>query len=149
LQAASVRTGRALIIVSTDDVANLETGLVARAEKPDLRIVMRLFDGDFADRVQRAFAINASRSVSYLAAPAFAAAMLGREVLHTIPVNRRVLLVGELPIGAESDLEHRPAGSIDLVNEVRLLAIRTEERVRWQPPRDRPLRRDERIVVVA
>lgn len=149
LQAASVKTCRALVIVSTDDVANLETGLLARVEKPDLRIVMRLFDGDFADRVQRAFAINASRSVSYLAAPAFAAAMLGREVLHTIPVNRRVLLIGELPIGADSDLEHRPVGSVDLANEVRLLAVRTAEGVLWRPPTDRPLRRDEHIVVAA
>src|SRR3712207_8666240 len=56
----------------------------------------RLFDGDFADRVERAFRIDVSRSVSYLAAPAFAAAMLQRDVIGAIPVNRRVLLIADL-----------------------------------------------------
>ena len=126
LAAASVATCRALVVVSTDDVTNLETALLGRAAQPDLRVVLRLFDGEFADRVRRAFNINISRSVSYLAAPAFAAAMLGRQVLATIPVRRRVLLVAELPIGdglaaRAPDRGRRSTGR----HEARLLAIRT------------------------
>ena len=69
LNAASVATCRTLVVVSTDDASNLETALLGRTANPTVRVVMRLFDGEFADRVQRAFSINVSRSVSYLAAP--------------------------------------------------------------------------------
>jgi Trk K+ transport system NAD-binding subunit len=98
LVAASVATCQALVVVSTDDVTNLQAALNGRAVKGDLRVVLRLYDGDFATKIQKAFNINISRSVSYLAAPAFAAALLNREVIATIPIDRHALLVAEVPI---------------------------------------------------
>ncbi len=44
---------------------------------------MRLYDDDLAERVQKNVSNTISRSVSYLAAPAFAAAMLEHQVLPT------------------------------------------------------------------
>jgi Trk K+ transport system NAD-binding subunit len=150
LDAASVATCRTLVVVSTDDVTNLEVALLARAANPTVRVVMRLFDGEFADRVQRAFSINVSRSVSYLAAPAFAAALLGRQILGTIPVERHVLLLAEVPVGEDSVLESRTVGDLQRPHETRVIAIRAAgERVLWAPPPGRPLRRTEQLVVVA
>jgi Trk K+ transport system NAD-binding subunit len=148
LQAASVATCRALVVVSTDDVTNLETALLGRTEQAELKVVMRLFDGEFADRVERAFAINTTRSVSYLAAPAFAAAMLGRQVIETIPVKRHVLLIAEVPVGAGSALEHKPASTVNRDHEVRLLAVRTSATVLWRPSGGRPLKQGERLLVI-
>src|SRR5690606_13667816 len=71
LRAASVQTCQALVVLSTDDNVNLEAALSGRQLKPDLRVVLRLFNGDFARRVQRAFGVTASYSVSYVAAPSF------------------------------------------------------------------------------
>ncbi len=151
LTSAGVATCRALVVVSTDDVTNLEISLLGRAAQPNLRVVLRLFDADFARRVQKAFAINISRSVSYLAAPAFAAAMLGRQVIATIPVRRRVLLVAELPVQAGSALEYAPAATVHRAQEVRLLAIRTgrEEHVLWLPPDGRRIARTDSLIVIA
>jgi len=89
--------------------------------------------------------------VSYLAAPAFAAAMLGRQVIATIPVRRRVLLVADLPVGADSVLEHQPVSVINRDHEVRLLAVRPgdEDKVLWRVSDGRPLRRTDRVVVIA
>lgn len=89
LRAAYLGTSRALVAVTNNDITNLEAALHGRALSRDLRVVLRLFDSDLAERVQRNFNITISRSVSYLAAPAFAAAMLDRQVLGTIPVDRR------------------------------------------------------------
>jgi Trk K+ transport system NAD-binding subunit len=151
LRAAWVQHCRALVVVSTNDVANLETALLGRALAADLRVVLRLFDGDFADRVERAFGLTISRSVSYLAAPTFAAAMTGREVLDTIAVRRRVLLVAELPVGAGSALENRPVRLLHRPHEARLLAVRTGRGAQtlWAPPPGRKLVRTDRILVVA
>jgi hypothetical protein len=52
---------------------------------------VRLYDDDLAERVQKSVDNTISRSVSYLAAPALAAAMLEHQVLRTIPVGRHVL----------------------------------------------------------
>jgi Trk K+ transport system NAD-binding subunit len=147
LDRASVKTCRALIIASTDDVTNLETALLGQAAQRDLRVVLRLFDGEFADRVRRAFNINISRSVSYLAAPAFAAAMIGRQVIATIPVRRRVLLLAEVPVGMNSLIEHKTVASLTRPHELRLLAVRTSDQVLWRPSDGRPLRSTDRLIV--
>ena len=72
---ARPQRARCLLAVTDSDVANLEAALNARTVAPDLKIVARLFDADLAERVERIFGIP-SRSVSALAAPAFAAAAL-------------------------------------------------------------------------
>jgi Trk K+ transport system NAD-binding subunit len=151
LRAASVQTCRALLVTSTDDVNNLETALLGQAIVADLRIVLRLFDGDFAERVQRNFRIAASRSVSYLAAPTFAAAMLDRQVVDVIPVRRRVVLLVELPVGAGSPIEGRPVAELNRTHETRVLGIRTGRGAQtiWAPPIRRQLVRTDRLVVLA
>ncbi|GAA1570984.1 NAD-binding protein [Dactylosporangium maewongense] len=151
LRAASVDTSRALVVVSTDDQANLEAALESRELKPDLRVVLRLFDGAFAHRVQQAFGITASRSVSFLAAPAFAAALLEREVIGTIPVDRKVLLLAEVPVVAASDLDGGPVGSAEDVGEVRVLAVTTDDgrQTVWSPPPNYVLCAGDLLIVVA
>ncbi|GAA2621910.1 hypothetical protein GCM10010399_61350 [Dactylosporangium fulvum] len=150
LRAASVDTCRALVVVSTDDQANLEAAIEGRELKPDLRVILRLFDGAFADRVQRAFGITASRSVSYLAAPAFAAALLEREVIGTIPVDRRVLLLAEVPVCGESELDGRPVAAAQDVGDVRVLAVTTDggRQTVWAPPPTYVLCADDLLTVV-
>ncbi|WP_344618257.1 potassium channel family protein [Dactylosporangium salmoneum] len=150
LKAASVDTCRALVVVSTDDQANLEAALEGRALKPDLRVILRLLDGRFADRVQRAFGITASRSVSYLAAPAFAAALLEREVIGTVPIDRRVLLLAEVPVCAGSQLDGRTVSAAQEVGGVRVLAVATdgERQTVWAPPGAYVLRADDLLTVV-
>jgi len=149
LDRASIGTAQTLVVASTDDVTNLEIALLGLSARPELRVVLRLFDTDFADRVRRAFNIHTSRSVSYLAAPAFAAAMIGRAVLATIPVRRRVLLIAEVPVGERSLLEHKTVASVNRPYDARLLAVRTTDQVVWRPTEGRPLRAGDRIIVVA
>jgi Trk K+ transport system NAD-binding subunit len=151
LAMAKISSARALIVVSTDDVTNLEISMTAHAAKPDLRLIVRLFDAEFARRVQNAFGFTLSRSVSYLAAPAFAAAMLGRQVLATIPVRRHVLLVAELPVRVGSRLEDQTVADVNRPGEARLLAIRNgqDDQTVWLPAVDRRLASTETLVVVA
>lgn len=151
LRAASVRTARALVVVTTDDVANLEAALTARQARDDLRVVLRLFDGDFAHRVERTFGITSSRSVSYLAAPVFAAAMLERDVIGTVPVGRRLLLIAQVLVAAGSVLDGAPLSVAYDIAELRVIALVSADggSAVWAPPPDRRLAPGERLVVVA
>ena len=109
---------------TSDDLINLSTALNARALRPDLRVVVRLFDPEFAMRVQKGFGIRFTRSVSHLAAPAFAAAAVGSEVVATVPVgDRRVVLFARLRVPEGSELEGRLARSMDQTGARRVLAV--------------------------
>jgi Trk K+ transport system NAD-binding subunit len=151
LRAASIETAKALVVLSTDDVTNLKAALNARAVRPDVRVVLRLFDSDFAGRVQTAFDINISRSVSRLVAPAFAAAMLDRDVVVTIPVDRHALLVASVQVLAGSPLAGAPLRAADRPFSVRAIGLSASdsEWVDWSPDLDRRLQPGDRILVVA
>lgn len=151
LRTAYVHTSRALVAVTNNDITNLEAGLLGHAMNQDLRIVLRLFDDDLAERIQRSFGITISRSVSYLAAPAFAAAMLGRQLLGTIPIGRRVLLIAEVPIHAGSELEGLASQMAKAPRQVRVIAIyrNATGRTELPPPQDHILASGDRLIVLA
>ncbi|SDY09627.1 Trk K+ transport system, NAD-binding component [Micromonospora pattaloongensis] len=151
LREASVATCQALVVVSTDDVTNLQAALNGRAITGDLRVVLRLFDGDFAERIQKAFNMTISRSVSYLAAPAFAAALMRRDVIATIPVSRHVLLVAEVTVAAGSALDGERLAALTDNPGVRVIAFARagQARLRWGPPAGERLAARDRVTVVA
>ena len=76
-------------------------------------MVARLFDHDLAARVERRLQIGATRSVSMLAAPAFAAAAVGRRSEVIFPVGRRVLLFTEITVSAQSAAPGRTVRELD------------------------------------
>jgi Trk K+ transport system NAD-binding subunit len=141
LDGLSLEHARCLMVVTDDDAANLSAALAARARQPELRVVLRLFDYDLAQRVETAFSIHVSRSVSSLAAPAFAAALSDRRALATIAVGSQALTVAELaaPAGHTlAELEQAAAG------EARVIARGRD----WSPAREAPLDAGETIVAV-
>jgi Trk K+ transport system NAD-binding subunit len=151
LRAASIETAKALLVVSTDDVTNLQAALNARSVRSDMRVVLRLFDDDFARRVQKAFNITISRSVSRMVAPAFAASMLDRDVIVTIPVDRHALLVAAVRVLPGAPLDGAPLSRADKPSSVRVIGMSTadSERVDWTPDPRRVLAAGDRVVVVA
>ena len=151
LRAAGIGTCQALVSVTNSDIVNLETALHARALASGPRIVLRLGDDDLAERVQRSVSNTISRSVSYLAAPTFAAAMLEHQVLRTIPVGRHVLLIADLRVAAGSDLAGRPLEDVHQTGQVRVIAVRRPgtDQVDWSPGNRRQLAPQDRVYVLA
>jgi len=152
LHAAGIDTCRSLVSVTSTDVFNLETALHARALREDLRIVVRLFDDDLAERVEKTLGGNiVSRSVSYLAAPSFAVAMLEHQVLRTIPVGRHVLLIADVPVEADSELEGTALGQVHEAGQARVIALRRRgmEEMDWKPHQGYLLAAQDRMIVLA
>lgn len=131
LEAAKIHRAHALLALTSADTTNLEAALYARSVRPDLRVVLRLYDDDFATAVYRTLraahpqALTRSRSVSHLAAPAFAGAMMGRQILGAIPVERRVLLFAAMGVGGHPQLEGRTVGEAFRAGAWRVLALDT------------------------
>jgi Trk K+ transport system NAD-binding subunit len=145
-------TARALVAATSDDLVNLSAALNARGVRPDLRVVLRLFEPEFAVRVQRGFKIRFTRSVSHLAAPAFAAAAMRSEVIATMPVGeRRVILFARLRVPQGSALEGRLASSLDRTGALRILAVADPGSAvaRWDYPLDEAMDAGEEVIVAA
>ncbi|MEU3143591.1 NAD(P)-binding protein [Streptomyces sp. NPDC006999] len=131
LEAAKIHRADAFLALTSVDTTNLEAVLYARAVRADLRVVLRLYDDEFATAVYRTLraahpdAVTRSRSVSHLAAPAFAGAMMGRQILGAIPVERRVLLFAALTVGGHPQLEGKTVGEAFRAGAWRVLALDT------------------------
>ncbi|MER6285392.1 NAD-binding protein [Streptomyces sviceus] len=158
LEAAKIHRAHALLAVTSADTTNLEAVLYARAVHPDLRVVLRLYDDDFATAVYRTLraahprASTRSRSVSHLAAPAFAGAMMGRQILGAFPVERRVLLFAAVDVGGHPQLEGRTVGEAFRAGAWRVLA-REESGdapgLAWDLPDTYVLQASDRVVLAA
>ncbi|MBO0610642.1 NAD-binding protein [Myceligenerans salitolerans] len=158
LKAAQIGTARAVMAMTSDDVANIGISIAADSVERDpehgrLRRVLRLFDEDFARRVRGLIPRSAPRSASALASPAFAASVMGPDVLDTVPFKDRVLLVAEVPMRAHCELEHRPAQEVDVPGEARLLAVRRPEKGFvsdvYRPAATNPLQHNHHLIVIA
>ncbi|KMS69211.1 potassium transporter TrkA [Streptomyces viridochromogenes] len=145
LEAAKIHRSHALLAVTSADTTNLEAALYARSVRPDLRVVLRLYDDDFATAVYRTLraahphASTRSRSVTHLAAPAFAGAMMGRQILGAIPVERRVLLFAAVDVAGHPQLEDKTVGETFQAGAWRVLALdRTARDERRDGGREEP-----------
>ncbi|MEV6795607.1 NAD-binding protein [Streptomyces sp. NPDC051320] len=111
LEAAKIERAHALLALTSADITNMEAALCARTVQPELQVSMRLFDDEFASAVYRTLraahpqAVTRSRSVSTLAAPAFAGAMMGRQILGAMPVERTVLLFAAIDVAGHPLLD--------------------------------------------
>jgi Trk K+ transport system NAD-binding subunit len=152
LREAGAETCRALVAVTSDDATNLQAALIGRSVQRSVRVVLRLRDDDLAARVERSMDAI-SRSVSYVAAPVFAAALRDGQVLATIPVGRRILLMAEVTVGRASLMAGLPVGALDEAGVARVVGVYRgagPDAVLEMPPRPRRrLKVGDRLLVVA
>lgn len=135
---------RALMALTTDDLANIQCALKARELNPDLRVVLRCFDQQLAERLDRTIDLDLTRSVADLAAPPFAAALLGRELGEPLPVSNMPLRLLETTIPAQSPLVGRTVREAEAGGGLRFLHCGG----RWRPRTNLELVAGEEIAVV-
>ncbi|MFF2651145.1 NAD-binding protein [Streptomyces sp. NPDC058045] len=139
LEAAKIHRAQSLLALTSADATNLEAALYARSVKPGLRAVLRLYDDEFATAVYRTLraahprALTRSRSVSHLAAPSFAVAMMGRQILGAIPVERRVLLFAAVDVAGHPLLEGHTVAEVFRPGKWRVIALDTAEPSQRRP----------------
>ncbi|MEU3734037.1 NAD-binding protein [Streptomyces sp. NPDC033538] len=162
LEAAKIHRAHSLLALTSVDTTNLEAVLYARSVRSGLRVVLRLYDDDFATAVYRTLraahpgALTRSRSVTHLSAPAFAGAMMGRQILGAIPVERRVLLFAAVEVAGHPQLEGKTVGEAFRAGAWRVLALEVsgergtgEPGLVWELPETYVLRGEDRVVLAA
>lgn len=90
---ANVAAARAIVLATNDDMANLEAALDARRVNPKIRVVMRMFDQNVADKVGEGFDIHMAMSQSAISAPSFATAAVAPGIVNSYAVGRRLIAI--------------------------------------------------------
>ncbi|MGD0064893.1 MAG: NAD-binding protein [Streptosporangiaceae bacterium] len=141
LEAVRLASASAVAVVTSDDLANLETGLAVRdqlgARWETTPVVLRIFDPQLARSVKDSFGFTLVRSTAALAAPWFVGAALGLDVLSTFYAGDEPLLVARLTITPDGGLHG--LAMHDLASRTRVLAIRraADRAILEHPPRRR------------
>jgi Trk K+ transport system NAD-binding subunit len=139
LESVRLASASAVAVVTSDDLANLETGLAVRdqlgARWETTPVVLRIFDPQLARSVKDSFGFTLVRSTAALAAPWFVGAALGLDVLSTFYAGDVPLLVARLTITPEGGLHG--VAMHDLGARTRVLALRraADKLILEHPPR--------------
>ena len=139
LRSVRLSAASAVAVLTSDDLANLETGLAVRDQLGDrwerTPVVLRIFDPQLAHSVKETFGFHNVQSTAALAAPWFVGAALGLDVLSTFYAGDEPLLVARLTVTPGGGLQGLPMH--ELAARTRVLAIRraADRTVLEHPPR--------------
>ncbi len=141
LQAINLHSARAVAVLTSSDLANIETGLavdeVLGSRFDNVPVVMRVFDRQLARTIEHGFGFRNVRSTSALAAPWFVGAALGLDIISTFYVENEPLLIGRLTVATSGGLQGNTM--LDLSAKMRVIAIsraRENGRLEYPPRRD-------------
>ena len=131
LQTARLDEARAIAVLTPDDMVNIETGIVLREmlsprllpdiDRPDLPLVLRIYDRTLGSAVAQRFGFDNVRSTVELAAPWFIGAAMGLQVLGTFSVGQFSFTVGGVHVDAGSALDGMSMA--DMPTQTRVIAI--------------------------
>jgi voltage-gated potassium channel len=128
---ANLKDARSIVLASNDDLANLEIALDARKIKSDIRVVLRMFDQNMADKIRDGFNIRIAMSQSALSAPAFATAAVQPAIVNSFIVGDQLVVMQRWPILEGGPIASKTVG--DVMSRFGVGVV--EHRPAGQPPR--------------
>jgi Trk K+ transport system NAD-binding subunit len=134
LIAAGIQRAAAVVIATNDDMANLEVAVDSRRLNKNIRIVLRLFDQQIAQKLGGAMTIDAAFSASALAAPIVAAMSLRARVLATTVIGGLPHMISELVVDPGSPLAGQGIDRIEQRYATKILARTPRDGVAESPP---------------
>lgn len=147
LQAAGITRARTIVMCSQNDAMNLQIAVRARNLNPDIRVVVRIFDDEFAEALQKQFGFHAMSATS-MAAPAFAAAAGGADVTRPITVENETLSLARLTIEKGCKLVNQTIGQVEDDYDLSVVLLKRKNQPDVQPANDRILAPNDTLAVL-
>jgi Trk K+ transport system NAD-binding subunit len=138
LEAAGIREARAILLCTQNDSLNLQMAVKARSLNPQIDVVVRIFDDDFARALEEQFGFRAM-SATGMAAPAFAAAAAGVDITRPITVEGQSLSLARLAVTPRSDLIGQTVSEVEQGYDVSIVLLRNSGAPDMHPAGDRKL----------
>jgi len=123
LKAAVVDKARAIILCTQQDGLNLQIAMKARTYNPNIKVVIRIFDDDFANALREQFGFIAF-STSATASPVFAAAAAGVDMTRPITVEGQALCLASIRVTSQSIVNGLSVEDIERDFDVSVVLLR-------------------------
>lgn len=138
LQAAGVAKAKAIVICTQNDGLNLQIAFKSRSLNPTIRVVIRIFDNQFAQTLEEKFGFHAL-SATQMAAPAFATAAAGVNITRPITIEGEALSLASIDIAARSNLAGMSLGKVEQKYDVSVVLLRRNGESDFHPAGERTL----------
>ncbi|MDO9300884.1 MAG: NAD-binding protein [Anaerolineales bacterium] len=132
LEAANIKDARTIILASQNDAMNLQIALKARSMNPNIKVVIRIFDEDFAHALQDQFGFVAL-SATEMAAPVFAAAAAGVDVTNPISIEGQLLSLARLIVSENAPFAEKTVGYVEDTYHLNVVLIRYDHHSEMHP----------------
>ncbi len=149
LKQARVEQASAIVVCTQDDLTNLSIALDARDLNPAIKVVMRMFDAQLADKVRNGFGIHTAFSTSALAAPVFAAAATRAQIDHSLYVDDVLMNVARTTVQQGSALDGRTVADVEQELNISIILHKSTNAVDLHPAPEVTLRAGDRLIVFA
>lgn len=147
LLAAGVERARSIILCTQNDSLNLQIAVKARSFNPDINVVIRIFDDEFAEALHLQFGFTALSATS-MAAPAFASAAAEVEMTRPITIEGQSLSLASLQIKTDNSLVGQNVGYIEEKFNISVVLLRRDNEMDMHPSPDRVLITGDTIAVL-
>lgn len=149
LEKAGLPYADSFVCCTGNDHTNLEAIMRARDMHPDLRIVARVWDDQFARQIERFMQVQTVLSSSDLAAPAFAGAALGIDITQTLTIHGVDYSMIRLDVKAGSFMDGQTVRALQHDNDMDIVLYSRGDSVEVQPPGDLVVRAGDTVVIFA
>lgn len=146
---ANIGRARSIIVATNDDLANLEIALDARRLNAGIAVILRMFDQNMADKVQKGFNIRNAMSQSAISAPAFAMAAIDRAYVSTYVVDDELITIQECRIRPDGALAGKTIGDITRIYGFGVVRHKNGSGTTFFPLSDRRLESGDELLVQA
>jgi Trk K+ transport system NAD-binding subunit len=132
-EAANIRAARSVVLCTQNDSLNLQMALKARSLNPNLDIIVRIFDNDFADALQKQFGFRAI-SATGMAAPVFAALAAEVDITPPITVDGQPHSVARFKVVEKSWIADKTVLTVEEKFRVSIIMLAREHQSVYHPP---------------
>jgi Trk K+ transport system NAD-binding subunit len=135
LTEAGIGKARSIILCTQNDSLNLQIALKARKANPNIRVIVRIFDEDFAQALQEQFGFMVMSATS-MAAPAFAAAGAGLDMTPPITLEGQPMSLARVSLDGSSQLVGRTVGELESRFDISIVWLKQNHVADYHPPAD-------------
>lgn len=144
---AGVPFARTIILCTQNDALNLKMALKARSINPNIDVVIRIFEEDFAEALQKQFGFIAL-SATGMAAPIFAASASKIDITAPITINGQPNSLAKLTVSAQSEINGDSVGSIEEKYNISVVMLQHLEAIDPHPKFTEVVKAGDYIVVL-
>jgi Trk K+ transport system NAD-binding subunit len=147
LEAAGIDKATSIILCIQDDAINLKIALKARHLNPNIRVIIRIFDDEFAQALTEQFGFIALSGTG-LAAPAFAASATDSEITRPVSIEGEALSLARIYVNPGSELDDKTVGGVEDGYNVSVILVRHDGKSNFHPVDAHPILGNDIVAVL-